>query len=197
MTGWHGMDVEHDTAQTLARAVRRKRMARAWTIDHLASRAGVSKGAVVAVENGGANPSLSTITRLADALAVPITELLGGDEPDRVRVVAHRAIAPLWESEAGGRAILIHTTPGPSPVELWEWTLAAHERYRGTPHPPGTIETVTVQEGALELTVAGQAYSVATGATVAFHADCGHAYLALDQGATFLMTVHLRDVGHP
>lgn len=183
--------MERDTTRALARSVRQRRTGRDWTIDQLVARSGVSKGAVVAVENGSTNPSLSTLVRLADALGISVTELLGEQPIEPVRVIPHDTLTPLWQGPNGGRAILILTVPGPSPVELWEWTLAPGERYQGSPHPRGFVETLTVLAGTMELAVGGDALTVRSGETATFGANCEHAYAAGDGQLRVLMTVHL------
>jgi transcriptional regulator with XRE-family HTH domain len=66
------------TAQTLGIAVRRLREGRRLTQVELAQRAQVSQGYLAALESGlKTNPSLSTLTKLATALGVPVAKLLG------------------------------------------------------------------------------------------------------------------------
>ena len=61
----------------VARTVRALRRSRGLSADQLAARAGVSKGSLVALENAAGNPNLATLVRLADALGVPVTQLIG------------------------------------------------------------------------------------------------------------------------
>jgi transcriptional regulator with XRE-family HTH domain len=171
--------------------VRDRRLALEWTIDQLVARSGVSKGAIVAVENGTTNPSLSTLVRLADALGVPVSDLLGDSAEASVRIVDHDTRVPLWQGPKGGHASLIATVPGVSPVELWQWTLIAGEQYVSHPHPRGVMETITVLSGEVELTVDGDVSSIRRGVTAMFAADRDHAYAARVQDASFVMTVHL------
>ncbi|HVL25451.1 MAG TPA: XRE family transcriptional regulator [Thermomicrobiales bacterium] len=179
------------TALVLARAVRDRRLGLEWTIDQLVSRSGVSKGAIVAVENGTTNPSLSTLVRLADALGVPVSDLLGDSSAATVRTVDHDSCVALWQGPNGGHASLIATVPGASPVELWTWVLMAGEHYVSHPHPHGVMETITVLAGELELTVDGEVSTIPGGTTAMFVADRQHAYAARNQNASFVMTVHL------
>ena len=186
------MDLERQAILTLATAVHRRRTTHGWTFDQLAALAGISKGAVVAVESGKTNPSLSTITRLADAFGVPIADLLGGTVQDRLRLIPHHDLVPLWHTPIGGKAVLIQTINDVNAVEVWEWSLGPNEVYTGTPHPAGTMETVTVVAGTLVLTVNEDVISIPESASAVFQADCPHAYTATDAGTKFLMTVCLR-----
>jgi transcriptional regulator with XRE-family HTH domain len=56
--------------------VRRRRQVRGWTLDELATAAGVSRRMVVNVEQGAANPSVGTLLRIGNALGVGLPELV-------------------------------------------------------------------------------------------------------------------------
>lgn len=171
--------------------MRVQRNQRRWSIDDLVAASGVSKGSIVAIENGATNPNLGTVVRLADALGLTVTDLLEPERAEAITVVPHAAREPLWQGPDGSAATLILTVPGRTAVEFWRWTLAPEARYEGTPHPAGTAETVTVLTGALTLEVDGQHVAIPIDATATFTADRPHAYAAGPAGCVFLMTVHL------
>jgi transcriptional regulator with XRE-family HTH domain len=185
---------EQDAFRRTARAVRELRGRHGWSIDQLASRAGVSKGALVAVEHATTNPSLATLVRVADALGVPVSQLLADDPPGPVRVIDPGALIPLWRGDRGGLAVLLLTVSGNAPVEIWRWKLGAGERYTSHPHRTGATETITVLRGTLDLVVGGEHHHIATGNTVTFAADCAHEYGGAGDGCELLMTVHLPDL---
>jgi transcriptional regulator with XRE-family HTH domain len=176
----------------VAATVRRLRHGRGLSADQLAARAGVSKGALVALENAAANPNLATLVRLADALGVSVSALVEQQDGRRVQVSDAAATEPLWRGPSGGSLRLLLTTPTAAPVELWRWHLADGERYESHPHPAGVVETITVISGAAVITVDGTEYPARAGQTVTFAADAAHAYRGGPGGdADLLMTVHL------
>ncbi|HEV3465223.1 MAG TPA: helix-turn-helix transcriptional regulator, partial [Actinomycetota bacterium] len=59
----------------------------AWTLEDLATRAGISKGMLLQVEQARTNPSVATICRLATALGVSIASLVEAPEGPSARVV--------------------------------------------------------------------------------------------------------------
>jgi transcriptional regulator with XRE-family HTH domain len=182
-----------DALQTIARNVRAARAAAGLSLDALAARADVSKGALVALEGARGNPNLTTLVRLADALGRPVTALLeeGGDAPALVSV-GLEDVAPLWTGDAGGTARLLLTTPRPAPVEVWRWTLHPGERHDSRPHGAGVVETVTVLRGRLRLVLGDAAHDLRAGTTTTFGADLPHAYEGAGRGpCELLMTVHL------
>src|SRR3954470_18971295 len=107
---------------TIAHNVRSARTAAGLSLDALAARADVSKGALVALEAARGNPNLTTLVRLADALGRSVSSLM---EDARVEggpvVVDADGVAPLWSGPSGGSARLLLTNPRPAPVEVWRW----------------------------------------------------------------------------
>ena len=70
-----------DITAAVARTLQALRADRGWSLDQLAARSGVSKGVLVALEQGRSNPNLATLARIGDAFGVPVTLLvdLGGE----------------------------------------------------------------------------------------------------------------------
>ncbi len=64
-----------DEARKLGARIRRLRVARGWTQEQLAERAGVHYKYLGDVERGMRNPALFNIARIARALGVPVAAL--------------------------------------------------------------------------------------------------------------------------
>ena len=180
-----------DRTIALAQAVRARRLAEGLSLDQLCTRSGVSKGALVALENGDANPTFGTLVRVADALQTPISMLFEEADPTPIRVFAHEARPPLWQGARGGSARLLLTVPSAAPVEYWAWELSGGEVYVSQPHPHGVREVVTVLAGVLLLTVDDEPHEIPAETTVFFAADQSHSYAAAGERCEFLMQVHL------
>jgi quercetin dioxygenase-like cupin family protein len=182
------------TLEIVARNVRSARAAAGLSLDALAARADVSKGALVALEGARGNPNLATLVRLADALGWSVSSLMEDARAveDTVVVVDAETVAPLWTGPAGGTARLLLTSPRPAPVEVWRWLLHPGERHESQAHAPGTTETLTVTRGQMTLVVGEAERVLRSGATAAFAADVPHAYEGAGRGpCELLMTVHL------
>src|SRR3954454_6225284 len=104
--------------------VRRERQARRWTLDRLAEESGVSRRMVVNVEQGTANPSVTTLLRLSDALGIGLQQLVDVPQDKPAKVVRSGDAPALWSGEHGGRGVLLAGTTPPNVLELWDWTLA-------------------------------------------------------------------------
>jgi transcriptional regulator with XRE-family HTH domain len=178
--------------ETVAHNVRSARAAAGLSLDALAGRAEVSKGALVALEGARGNPNLTTLVRIADALGRSVSSLMEDAREEPVVVVDAAAVAPLWTGPSGGTARLLLTSPRPTPVEVWRWVLHPGERHESAAHPSGVTETVTVIRGQALVELAGARHPLRAGATTAFAADVPHAYEGAGRGpCELLMTVHL------
>ena len=176
-------------ATAIARNVRQLRRRRDLTLDLLAERAGVSKGTVIGLEQGRANPSITTLCRLADALGVGVSTLIESDVP-QIRI-KRRADAPaLWSTAKGTQALFLMGTDPPDSVELWDWRLVGGDSFTGEAHPTGTMEILTVLEGLLTVSVGTREHTLETGDTILFDAVVEHRYANPgDQPNRFIMSV--------
>jgi transcriptional regulator with XRE-family HTH domain len=165
-----------DITTAVARTLKALRADRGWSLDQLAARSGVSKGVLVALEQGRSNPNLTTLARIGDAFGVPVTQLVDvGGEP-AVRISGPDAARVLWRGPSGGTGTILGATDPPWAVELWRWEVMPGEQFGGDPHAPATREMVWVQTGRLTLTVGGEHLTVGPGQSARFPASRPHRY---------------------
>ncbi|MQY05369.1 helix-turn-helix domain-containing protein [Actinomadura macrotermitis] len=170
------MSEQEAIGEAVARTVRALRAGHGWSLDELAGRAGVSKGVLVGLEQGRGNPNLSTLTRISEALGVPLTRLVQVEQEPAVRMFPPGRQVELWRGEAGGTGTLLAgSDPRPS-VELWHWELKPGELRESDAHTPGTKEIAYVQQGTLTLHVDGRRERLETGAAAVFTGDRPHGY---------------------
>ena len=167
-----------DTSLTgaVARIVQSLRAERGWSLDQLAGRSGVSKGVLVALEQGRSNPNLATLARIGDAFGVPVTRLVDVSDEPVVRITGPEQARVLWRGEAGGTGTIIAATEPPWAAELWRWTLQPGEWFGGEPHGPASKEMAWVESGTVTLTVAGRRYEVAAPRCALFPGGLPHSY---------------------
>jgi transcriptional regulator with XRE-family HTH domain len=170
---------DRDASSAVSRAVaanlRALRGRRGWSLDQLAQRAGVSKGALVALEGDRGNPSLTTLCRLADAFSVSLTELVDTGVP-AVRQASADEAPVLWTGPSGGTGRLLLSTDPPQPVELWWWTLRPGEIRHSEAHAVGTREALLVVAGQVVLESDGQLSTARVGTALTWPGDTPHAY---------------------
>lgn len=164
--------------EAIARRVAALRKSNQLTFDELAARSDISKGMLVQIEQGRANPSISTLCKLAAGLRVSVADLVNaGDHPSRsVRIVPPGSAPVLWQGPKGGSATLLVGAEGPDMLELWDWCLMSGERFESRPHPAGTQELLSVIEGTLALEIDGHSHLVGAGSSASARTDCAHAY---------------------
>lgn len=158
--------------------------------DQLALRSGVSKGTIVQIEQGHANPSISSLCRIAVALGLSVEDLVSAPSQDTPNIIVAGEAKLLWQGLQGGSARLHIGTSGPNMLELWSWELALDERYESDGHSPGTREIVNVKKGALRIEIAGEIVEIKAGSSATYEADRPHAYTGKARGLTvFTMVV--------
>ena len=178
-----------DTAEALARNLRRLRRERRLTLDQLARRAGISRSMLIQIEQQRVNPTLATLVRLAQALDVGLAELVELGRRRRVRVVPRADVVELWSSPGGSSGRLLVGSDQLDRIELWDWRLEPGDVHEAEAHAPGTAEIVHVLDGELALEVDGETHAVAAGESVVFSADADHSYRAAGTRALRLVMV--------
>jgi len=160
------------------------------SLDALSRRAGVSKGMLVEIEKGDANPSIAILCKVAAALGVSVADIVNVTDTPAAYLIEQSAIPVLWRGEQGGSAQLLAGTRGPDMIELWRWQMFAGEQFSADGHSSGTIELLHVEQGTLALTVGDQYLTVQSGCAAVARTDRPHAYASADQQPViFTMTV--------
>lgn len=184
-------------AHSIGARVKSERTKHGWTLDHLSDLAGISRRMLVNVEQGTANPSVSILLRLSDALGLGLPALVEPPEPRTTSLTRAGEGATLWTGENGGRGILVAGTEAPDVLELWDWTLAPGERHESEAHSAGTRELLHLHKGAITVEVGEQSHVLNAGDALSFFSDVEHSYEnAHKTPATFSLCVYEPGVGH-
>ena len=127
--------------------------------------AAVPRSTIANLESGVGNPSLTVLVKVANALGVPIDEL----------IAAPRAKVRRWRSadvatQSRGRGVTMRAlVPEPVPDEMLKlMDFAPGASMRGTPHLPGTREFFTCLDGRVRSSSSASATSSATGDVLGF-----------------------------
>ncbi|PRB43067.1 Cro/Cl family transcriptional regulator [Arthrobacter sp. MYb23] len=164
--------------EKIGREVRARRKALPLTVQQLADAAGLSRRIVTKIELGQANASLTTIDRLAAALAVDFSTLIQGRLPQpSVQVTSKMTNEDEWVSESGGRLVFHAATSVRPAAELWEGTLAVDARLQAPADPPGSEVLVFVISGVLTLCVGTEPIvEASSGESARLRTDQPHEY---------------------
>jgi transcriptional regulator with XRE-family HTH domain len=183
------MPEPEEVADAIAQTTRRLRSERGWSLDQLAARSRVSKGMLVQIEQARTNPSIGTLSRLADAFGVTLAEMVEISTGAAVRTVEPADVVTLWTGAEGSSGDLLVGTDRAEHVELWRWSLAPGDHHDSEGHVVGTRELIAVLSGTLTLDVDGEEHLVVAGGAVMFDADRAHRYINAHQRAVDLVLV--------
>jgi transcriptional regulator with XRE-family HTH domain len=187
-----GIELSH----VIGDRVRGERQTRSWTLNQLATASEVSRRMLINIEQGAANPSIGILLKISDALGVGLAALVDVPRQATLQMTPSGTGPLLWSSPAGGRAVLVASTPPPQVVELWDWTLGAADRYAHDGHAAGTRELLHVLQGEVAVEAGEQRAVLETGDAVSFDSDVPHSYANPgQQPARFSLSVFEPDVG--
>jgi len=161
--------------ETLGRHLQSLRVARGWSLSGLAAAAGVAKSNLSRLEQGNGNPTLDTIWRLAVQLNVPFGNLVA---PISVAV-----------GEEGVQVRLVDQGMDNPRVDAYWMSCAPNTTRMAEGHTPGTMESVTVISGQLEVGVTGHSQHLRAGESHTFDAEQSHLYRTREAWATLLVTI--------
>ena len=85
----------------LGEALKRRRQEQSLTLDQLAAKSGVSRAAISKIERGDSGASTPVLGKLAEALDLSISQLLGGSRGEQVLQIP-RELQPVFVEEATG-----------------------------------------------------------------------------------------------
>ncbi|WP_456475325.1 helix-turn-helix domain-containing protein [Candidatus Pyrohabitans sp.] len=167
-------------SKILARNLSHLRNEREISLTGLAERAGISKSTLSSLEAGEANPTISTLWALADALGVPFGLLVSETEVG----AGTEEVA-----EAGVNVRLIEQSDGEPRIEVYLMRLEPKGKREATPHAPGVVERVFVINGRMFAGALSSPSLLKAGETFSFKADQPHVYIALDEPVSALVSV--------
>jgi XRE family transcriptional regulator, regulator of sulfur utilization len=163
------MTREHDH---LADNIRALRETRGLSQQQIAKAAGIPRATWTHLESGGANPTLTVLIKVANALQVRLDELLAPAHPP-VRYLRAGDLPTRQRGQVAIRKWIPESLPG---LDLERMVLPPGARMAGVPHTPGTREYLTCERGTVELAVAGERFTLAEGDVVSFRGDQRHGY---------------------
>jgi transcriptional regulator with XRE-family HTH domain len=186
-----------ELVDVVAGNLKRLRTRRSYSLEALAARSGVSRAMISQIELGKSAPTISLLWKLSSALEVPFAALTSVSGVHGT-VVMRGADAKVLNS-ADGKFMSRALFPFDSPrkVEFYELRLRPGGIEKADPHAPGTIENLIVAKGAVEITVAGNAYRLAEGDAILFEADTAHSYrnAGAAEARMYLVMTYVETIG--
>lgn len=147
------------------------------TLDELSRQAGVSKSMLSQIERNQANPTVAVVWRLAQALGVPLSSLIGG-EPEAtptIETVAAHATPSLRSPDGHCELRILGPIELAGQFEWYELTVQPGGALESQAHEPGSREHLTLLSGALEVESGEQRVKLKPHETARYAADQPHA----------------------
>lgn len=171
--------MDKPTLDTLGRHIQSLRIARGLSLSQLAADAGIAKSNLSRLEQGNGNPTLDTIWRLSLQLQVPFGNL----------IAPVGALVGTLVGERGVQVRLIEQGKDNPPVDAYWMSCAPHTERKAEAHAAGTVESITLISGQLEVGIEGDSKTLTAGQSHSFSADQPHLYRTGENWATALLTI--------
>jgi len=161
-----------DCKAYLAANMKRLRDERRLSQQRMATLAGVPRPTWASLESGSGNPTLSVLSRVAAGLQVSIEELIGAPR-SAVQFFPADQMKRRKRQGASLRHLLPEAIPG---LDISRMELEPGGHMVGVPHTTGTREYLTCERGKVELTAAGESWTLTEGDSLVFRGDQRHTY---------------------
>jgi transcriptional regulator with XRE-family HTH domain len=159
----------------LGATVQRLRKAYNLSLSELSQQSGVAKSIISQIERNETNPTLATIWRLAQALDVSIERVLQTTEDEPFLEKTSRADTPILVSDDGKcRLEIIGWIKTVEWLQCYEFSADPGGILESDAHQRGSVESLSLREGELEVEVAGAKEIVRAGETLRYRCDRPH-----------------------
>lgn len=175
--GRHRAKPEQAGAVVLGGRIRQLRVARGLTLKELGHRSGLSHAFLSQVERGLARPSVSTLTDIAGALGIGVATLVSQTSTGFARLV-RGATAPRVVVGPSADTVAVRALTGADALMKVTESVGHFPRSESMAH--AGEEVVYVLEGAVEVTVNGNAFVLGPGDVLNFDCSVEHTYRSLD-----------------
>ncbi len=165
------------TVSEIGSKVAAMRAERGWSLQQLATRAGLSPAAVHKIEKSGMTPTITSLMKLASALGKSVGYFI--EESDSLRpvtVVRAGERSRLYTSKQGLTLENISGRYGPFFVAGAEATVEPRASSGPVPMSHPGEELVLILDGEMEFTVDGETYGLVQGDSIHFRANRPHSW---------------------
>lgn len=162
-------------SEQLGKTISRLRQAYNLSLGELSEQSGVAKSIISQIEKNETNPTLSTIGRLSSALDISVDEILRCDT--RPKFIQHQKPAgtPLLTSEDGLVSLsIIGWLKTVEWLQVYDYRSLPGGVLESEPHGAGTVESLSLFTGRVEITVDDEKQVLNAGETWRYRGDLPH-----------------------
>ncbi len=159
----------------LGKTIQRLRKAYNLSLSELAEQSGVAKSIISQIERNETNPTLATIWRLSQALDISIERFLVQADEEPFVEKTTKGDTPILVSEDGKcRLAIIGWLKTVEWLQWYDFHADAGGVLDSDPHQRGSVESVSVISGELEIEIGGVSNRVRSGETIRYRCDRQH-----------------------
>ncbi len=147
------------------------------TLEALAERTGVSRAMLSDIERGVKNPTLKVVCQIAEGVGCTVSQLLGEQLTDTIRVLRKAERQTLLDPQTGVERHLLAPALVQRGIEvLWYMIPPGQSTGVFPAHRPGVVEQLTVVQGQLRCSLHDQEERLEAGDSLFFPANLPHCF---------------------
>ncbi len=155
--------------------LQKARHAKQLTLDELSARSGVSKAILSQIERDKTNPTLSTIWRITQALEMPLEDLLASSaELAQFEKLPVHATPEVSNPEGSFRLRILGTLGSVATFQWYAFEAEVGAVLESDSHGSGSLESLTLTQGAIEVSVSDETERVSAGETLRYQTNATH-----------------------
>jgi XRE family transcriptional regulator, regulator of sulfur utilization len=159
----------------LGKTVQRLRKAYNLSLSELSEQSGVAKSIISQIERNETNPTLATIWRLAQALDVSIERVLQATDDEPFLEKTSRGDTPILVSDDGKcRLAVVGWIKTVEWLQWYDFSADPGGVLESEAHQRGSVESLSISEGELEVEVGGAIERATAGETLRYRCDRPH-----------------------
>jgi transcriptional regulator with XRE-family HTH domain len=159
----------------LGKTVQRLRKAYSLSLSELSEQSGVAKSIISQIERNETNPTLATIWRLSQALDVSIERVLQAADDEPFLEKSSRGDTPVLVSDDGRcRISIIGWIKTVEWLQWYDFSADPGGVLESDSHQRGSVESLSVRDGELEVEVSGAIERAKVGETLRYRCDRPH-----------------------
>jgi transcriptional regulator with XRE-family HTH domain len=186
-----------DLTPVVGANLRRLRMKHGLSLERLSRASGVSRAMLGQIELGQSTPTINILWKIASALGVPFSALIGQREGGGISVLRSESAKLLTSHDGRFTSRALFPFDEPRRVEFYELRLAPRAEEKADAHAPGTVENLVVSHGLVEIEVEGRVEQLSQGDAIVFEADAPHRYRNAgdEEAVMYLVMTYAETIG--
>ncbi|ALC92641.1 hypothetical protein AM500_03580 [Bacillus sp. FJAT-18017] len=165
------------------------------TQQEIADQCGISKSMLSKIENGQSASALATLSKIAQALNIPLTWIINGqEEVDFIITKKDDRKFKMADIDLGYSYELLANPSHVSAIEPLIVTVTPKEQFKvNKPYTHSQDEFVFIIEGAIELFYNGEKYFMDKGDSAYFKGSNPHLFIPVDNEGATVLSVYINN----